>query len=80
MDRIQRKLWFVFPAAAFSVLLTFWLCSELGVPDPILPFSVSHLVLFVISVNFFWRLFSWIVWAILLWTAPGLLGERRLHS
>jgi len=80
MNRIERKWWFVVPMSILTVGSTLWLCWALGFSDPFAPFSVPHLIVFVISLDWFRRLYSWILWSFLLWFAPTLAGDKRLHS
>jgi hypothetical protein len=75
MEQILGRWWFVWPASGGAVLSTFWLSSALGIGDPLIPVSVSHSVFFLVSMFSFWRLYAWIIWAIVLWTAPALLGK-----
>ena len=79
MERILRRWWFAWPVSGGAVLSTWWLASALGIGDPLIPFSLSHFVFFVVSMFSFWRLYAWIIWAIVLWTVPSLLG-RSGHS
>lgn len=75
MKQILGRWWFIWPVSAGAVLSTWWLSSALAIDDPLIPFSLSHLVFFLVSMSSFWRLYAWIIWAIVLWTAPSLLRE-----
>jgi hypothetical protein len=75
MEQILRRWWLVWPASGGAVLSTWWLSSALGIGDPLVPFSLSHFVLFLVSMFSFWRLYAWIIWAIVLWTVPTLLDK-----
>lgn len=80
MDRIRRKWWFVVPVAFLTVGSAFWLFQALGFPDPLRSYSFARLVLFVVAMHSFGRLYSWGIWAGLLWFAPTTLGEKPLNS
>jgi hypothetical protein len=75
MQQILGRWWFIWPVSAGAVLSTWWLSSALGIEVPLIPFSVPHFVFFVVSMSAFWRLYAWIIWAIVLWSAPRLLGK-----
>jgi hypothetical protein len=61
MDKVQRKWWFMLPVVILTVGCAMWLCSALGFADPLSLFSLSHLLVLVISLDFFRRLLSWIL-------------------
>jgi hypothetical protein len=75
VERILGRWWFIWPVSAGAVLSTLWLSSALGIPDPLIPLSLPHSVFFAVSMFSFWRVYAWIIWAIVLWTAPALLGK-----
>jgi hypothetical protein len=80
MSKLERKWWFALPVLLLTVVSTFWLCWALRFPDVLTPFSFPHLLVFVISLHSFRRLYSWAIWAALLWFAPAVVGERPANS
>lgn len=80
MNKVQRKWRFVIPVASLTVGCAFWLCGALGFVDPLMPFSLSHLIVFLISISAFRSLYSWFLWWSLVWLAPGWVGEKRVNS
>lgn len=80
MNKIKRKWWFAGPVSVLTVGSTFWLCWRLGFPNPLAPFSLPRLILFVIALSSFQWFYAWTIWAVLLWVAPTTVGEKRLGS
>lgn len=80
MDKVKRKWWFATPILVLTVGCTFGLWRALGLGDPVAPLSLPRLVAFLIFLDAFRRLFSWVLWWTLVWCAPTLVGERRLNA
>ena len=78
MNRIRHKWWFVIPETFLTVGSAFWLFRSLGFPDPLRPYSFARIVLFVVVFHSFGRLYSWVIWATLLWLSPTTVGEMPL--
>jgi hypothetical protein len=84
MDKIQRKIrrkwWFIVPVIILAGVSTLCLCWALGFPNPFIPFSIAHLIVFMILLDSFQRFYSWVLWWTLVWIAPARVGEKSLNS
>jgi hypothetical protein len=80
MKKVERKLWFVTLVALPTVGSTFWLFWAVGLGSPVAMYTVPRLVLFLVCLFSFQRLYAHLIWSILLWLAPTLVGEKRLNS
>jgi hypothetical protein len=80
MNKVQRKWWFAIPVICLAFGCTLWLCRALGFADPLMPFSLPRLIVFLISLNAFQRLYSWALWWALVWLASSRVGEKPLRT
>jgi hypothetical protein len=77
MNRIKNRWWFVALVLICALLSTFWLFSALGLGMPLNPLTLSRVLLMFIAMSAFERLYSHLIWAVLLWLSPETVGEKK---
>ena len=69
MRRIDKDFWLQVPALVATVYSQFWLLSALGLGNSFWPFSVPHLILFIISFYTFEKFYTSLARLLLSWIA-----------
>jgi hypothetical protein len=80
MKPYERKWWFLTPVGALTIGSTFWLFVAVGLGSPASTISFARVVLFFLVVHSFQRLFTHLLWVVLLWVSPSSIGDKKVTS
>ena len=77
MSPIERKWWFAFPLMALSAIAISLLLESAQVPHTA---SLARAVIFGLSFGALYRGFSFSIWLLLLWAAPGVIDKKLVNK